>query len=77
MIEITSFIDLVSNIGLMGLLTILAFPKTRKWVGFENGKSKEIAEIKADILNIKENHLFHIETNIALIQKDIEYLKNK
>ena len=43
--EIKTLIDFVQNIGFVGLLILLAFPKTRKFLGF-NGNSENKDEEK-------------------------------
>jgi len=58
--EITAIIEIVQNIGFVGLLVVLAIPKLRRLVFNGNGNSKELKEIR-------ENHLEHIATKLDKI----------
>lgn len=41
--ELKTFIDFIQGIGFVGLLILLAIPKSRKWLGFNgNGHSNDV-----------------------------------
>lgn len=47
-------------------------PKTAQWVEITDKNSEDIAEIKNDINDIRNNHLAHIEKDLCKQSKQID-----
>ena len=54
---IATYVDFFSEIGLLGLLIVLAIPKLRRFIFNGNGNEKALKEIK-------DNHLHGIEKKL-------------
>jgi polyhydroxyalkanoate synthesis regulator phasin len=39
--------------------------------------TQDIAEIKQDIKTMKDNHLFHLERDVAKIEKNVDKMDNR
>ena len=75
--EIKLFIGFIQSIGLTGLLILLAFPKTRKWLGFNgNGKQPQIDELK-EHARVANEEMGLIRADISTIKGDLEFIKGK
>ncbi len=48
-----------------------------EWVEVTDQNTKDIQKIKTDINTIKDNHLYHIEKDMAKQSKTIEKLDNR
>lgn len=70
-------IDLIQSGGFIGLLILLAFPKTRKWLGFNgNGSQAQIDELK-EHARVANEEMALIRSDISDIKGDLEFIKGK
>ena len=75
--EIKLFISLIQGIGFTGLLILLAFPKSRKWLGFNgNGSQAQIDELKKHA-HVANEEMSLIRADISTIKGDLEFIKGK
>lgn len=74
---IKTFVDAIQSIGFVGLLILLAFPYTRKKLGFNgNGNYQpQIDQLQSDVANLRDNHLAHLQADITEMKEDISYIK--
>lgn len=67
----------IQSTGVIGILTILAIPKTRAWFGF-NGNNYQ-AQI--DAMNVKmqslDDTVGEVTDKVADIAKDVSYIRGK
>ena len=75
--ELKLFIGFIQSIGFTGLLVLLAFPKTRKWLGF-NGNSfqPQIDELKKSV-KVANHEMGEVKEHLGKIAEDISYIKGK
>ena len=75
--EIKTFISFVESAGFIGLLVLLAFPKSRKWLGFNgNNFQPQIDELKAS-LKVANKEMGEVKTHLGTIAEDISFIKGK
>lgn len=79
MTEINILVDWIQSIGFVGLLTLLALPKTRKFLGFGNGENhnEEHDKIWQELATIRDNHLVHIKDCLTQVKTDVAWLRGK
>jgi hypothetical protein len=69
----TYFLELLKQAPLTVLCLILLFLSIRRIInGLAKRLNLELKEIKIDIKDIKENHLHHIEKDVAVIQEKLK-----
>lgn len=86
--EIKTIIDLIQAGGLLGILTILAIPKTRRLLGFDGGITPE--QLKEALMDNSSEHpallaripllcteQVKIREKIEKIAEDIAWLRGK
>lgn len=74
--ELKTVISYVESIGFIGLLILLAFPKTRKWLGFNgNGKYQaQIDELKTHA-EVANSEMAEVKTHLGAIAEDVSFIK--
>ena len=71
-------VDWVQGIGFIGLLVLLALPKTREWLGF-NGSKNEIHDVLSELkkeLSYEAPDRPALVARIPFICKDIREIRN-
>ena len=74
--EITEIISFVQDIGFIGLLIVLAIPKTRAWLGFANGYQPQI-DILTDHARVANEEMGEIKKDVSTIKGDLEFIRGK
>ena len=74
--ELKLFIGFVQSIGFTGLLILLAFPKSRKWLGFNGNSQAQIDELK-EHSRVANEEMGLIRADISIIKGDLEFIKGK
>jgi hypothetical protein len=75
--EAKLLIEWVQGIGLTGMLILLAFPKTRKWLGFDGAGNLEdsiAAALKKAFADANESPIL-VKSQIKRICDDIEQIR--
>lgn len=82
--EIKAFVEWIPTIGVTGLLALLAFPRTRKWLGFTNGEHNEaITAHTEQIVALREHakvaneEMGEIRDDVKNMREDIGFIKGK
>ncbi len=87
--EIKTIVDFIQGIGFVGLLIILAVPKARQFLGFENGGINP-EQLKEALLDSSEGHpallaripllcteQIKIREEITKIKEDVSWIRGK
>lgn len=72
--DLVTFIDVIQKVGFTGLLIILAFPVLRR--KFFNGVG-EYDKLKAEIREIRDNHLKHLQDDVSHLKEDVSFIKGR
>ena len=76
--EIKTIIGYIESIGFVGLLILLAVPRSRKFLGFNgNGKYQSQIDLLSDHAKTANEEMSHIKEDIAVIRGDLEFIKGK
>lgn len=75
--QVITILSFLENGGMLGLLALLAFPKTRKWLGFNgNNYQPQIDELK-EHARVANEEMGVIKADISLIKSDVSYIRGK
>ena len=75
--DVKAFIEWIPTLGVTGILALLAFPKTRNWLGFGNGHGVEPTAVALHTEQIKalERHAEIANDEMGEIRGDIKDMK--
>jgi len=73
--EIKTFIGFIESVGFIGILVLLAFPKTRKWMGFNgNNFQPQIDELKTHA-EVANEEMREVKEHLTTIGEDVSFIK--